>query len=74
MEFRFVVTVNIERVQGKFASRDEMEERLVEAIDGADPGSLEGDDGGEYEVADWNVEADETKSVKLPKVGLRSAR
>jgi hypothetical protein len=57
MHFEFVVSAEVERVQGKFATRDELEEQILEALDSANPDSLEGSEGGEYEVQDWNVEA-----------------
>lgn len=64
MEFSFTVTASVERSEGKFASRDELEEQLVEAIESADPGSLDGDAGGVYDVVDWSVSADAAPSGK----------
>ena len=60
MTFTFTVTVEVERTQGKFATREELAEQLREAIEGADPGQLEGDNGGEYEVSSFEVEETET--------------
>lgn len=62
MRFTFEVTVEIERQQGKFAGRDEMEEQIKTEIEDVNPGSLEGDNGGEYEVTQWDVEVKEQKS------------
>jgi hypothetical protein len=56
MIFRFVVEVEVNRVQGKFAARDEIEAQLQEALDNADPGSCECENGGEYETSNWNVD------------------
>lgn len=58
MKFTFTVEVEVERVQGKFASRDEIAEQLREAVKGADPGSVDGvgaDGDSEYEVTSWEV-------------------
>lgn len=56
MQFTFTVTVEVSRTEGKFASRDELSDQLVEAIEAADPQSLEGDNGGQYETVSWTVE------------------
>ena len=55
MKFKFEVEVEVNRVQGKFASRDEIAEQITEALEGADPGQYEGGEGGEYETASWDV-------------------
>jgi hypothetical protein len=55
MRFTFTVEVEVQRNEGKFATRDELAEQLREAIEGADPGSLEGENGGQYETTDWSV-------------------
>lgn len=56
--FKFMVTVELERSEGKFASRDEMAEQLESALIEADPGSLDGM-GAEgtscYDVVNWEV-------------------
>ena len=56
MEFRFLVTYQLEREYGKFASRDELGDQLRENLEAADPGDLEGDTGGVYSVTDMTVE------------------
>jgi len=56
MHFRFTVDVELERDEGKFASRDDLSEQLVEALEGADPGTLEGENGGQYSVMELTVE------------------
>lgn len=56
--FVFQVEVVLERTEGKFAPRDEMEEQIQEAIDSANPGSVDGigsDGTSSYEVTDWMV-------------------
>lgn len=57
MRFRFEVEVEVEREQGKFMSRDECAEQLREAIEGADPGSVDGGADGDstYSVVEWEV-------------------
>ena len=57
MQFEFKVSVEVERDEGKFASRDELEEELTQALAGADPGSIEGENGGRYSVVTWDVQA-----------------
>ena len=57
--FTFTVTATVERESGKFVSRDEIQEQLQEALDGANPDSLSGlgaDGDSEYVVSDWSVE------------------
>jgi len=56
MQFQYIVTVEVERTQGKFASREEINEAITEALESADISSFEGENGGEYEVTDWSVE------------------
>jgi len=55
--FTFTVTVEVEKMAGPFASRDELADQIREAIEGADPGDLYGDNGGEYGVTTWDVSA-----------------
>lgn len=58
MRFRYTVEVEVEREQGKFASRDEISEEIKDAIEGSDPGSISGvgsDGDSEYSVIQWDV-------------------
>ena len=58
MKFEFTVSVEVERVQGKFAGKDEIEEAIQEALDDANPSTIGGvgaDGDSEYEVTDWSV-------------------
>lgn len=57
MRFTFTVEVEVERREGKFASRDEITDRLREEIEGAQPSEVEGDNGGIYEVTAFEVTA-----------------
>jgi hypothetical protein len=53
--FIFTVTVEVEREEGKFATRDELQEQIMEALEGADPNQLDGENGGVYAVTNWEV-------------------
>ena len=66
MRFTYTVEVEVQRVQGKFATREEIAAQIQEALEGADPGSMTGDNEGEYEVADWSVN-EEAPAKKPPK-------
>lgn len=60
--FKFLVTVEVERTQGKFASRDEIYGELETALLDANPSEIYGignDGNSDYEVTMWEVE--ETK-------------
>ncbi len=54
--FEFLITAEVSRSEGKFATRDELREQLQEALESADPGTMSGENGGEYNVDNWNVE------------------
>jgi len=56
--FTFTATVELEREQGKFATRDEMAE-AIEWLEGADEGSVYGigaDGDSTYNTTLWEVE------------------
>jgi hypothetical protein len=61
--FQFQITVVTERESGKFMSREEQETQIQEALESADPGSLDGGPDGDsmYSVVDWAVEAIDQK-------------
>lgn len=52
---QFTITVEVERIQGKFASRDEIGEALVEAVEGAMLDGLGADGDSEYEMVSVEV-------------------
>lgn len=57
--FTFTVTVELERESGKFASREEMAEAVIEILMGAEESSVEGlgaDGESSYNVTLWEVE------------------
>lgn len=53
--FTFTVTVEVERTEGKFAGREEIAEAIREELESADPGTVEGENGGQYEVVSFEV-------------------
>lgn len=58
MKFTFTVEVEVERTEGKFAPKDEIADQLREAVEYANPGTVDGvgaDGDSNYEVTDWNV-------------------
>ena len=61
MHFRIIIEGDAERSEGKFASRDDIIQQIVEELEGADPGEVEGENGGTYEITEWNVTEDEVK-------------
>ena len=66
--FRYVVEVDCERTEGKFASREELAEQIQEALEGADPGQVDGvgsDGMSSYEIIVWEVT--EQEPAKLPR-------
>lgn len=67
MRFIFEVSVEVERSEGKFAARDEIAAQIQEALESADPGSYEGDNGGQYETSDWSVDEVMQSKPKRPK-------
>ena len=52
MDFQFLVNVSVERMTGKFVSRSDIEEALVDALEQADPSTVDVDES-EYEVSDF---------------------
>lgn len=55
MRFQYIVEVEVERTEGKFASREELAEQIQESLENAQLDSLEGENGGQYDVTDWSV-------------------
>lgn len=68
MQFTFQVSAEVERSTGPFASRDDLEAQLQEAIDGANPGSVQPGDN-DYDVVTWEVEALQTAKASKTKTG-----
>jgi len=59
MHFTFVIEVDAERTEGKFASREDIGEQIQSELEGADPSEIEGGDGGRYEISSWEVSEQE---------------
>jgi hypothetical protein len=55
MKFTFTVEVEVQRNQGKFATHEEIADQIQEALEGADPGTYQGENEGEYETSSWEV-------------------
>lgn len=59
MHFTYTVNVEVQRAykaeEGKFASRDDLGEQLLEAIESANPDGLYGENGEIYSVEKWEV-------------------
>lgn len=70
MYFEFMVKVEVERTEGKFASKGEIAEQIVEALEGADPQSYYCENGGQYETVNFEVE--EFVQPKAKKGGKRA--
>lgn len=67
MHFEFLVSVDVERIQGKFATRDEVQETIQTMLDEANYGSIDGigpDGSSEYEITDWAVDYQEPAPKK----------
>lgn len=56
MRFTFTVEVEVERVSGKFASRDDLGSQLAGMLESTNPETLDTDNDGYYEVVDWSVD------------------
>lgn len=56
MNITVTLSIQVDRIEGKFASKDELREQLVSELEGAVDGmSLEGDNEGQYEVTSVEV-------------------
>lgn len=59
MKITLIVEVELRHTQGKFASKEDLTEKLIEEVEGSDPGTVESDDGAEYEVDSFEVRVHE---------------
>jgi len=58
-KFTFTVSVELEREEGKFASREEMADAIREWLEGADEGAIYGigaDGDSTYNTTSWEVD------------------
>lgn len=59
MRLNFTITVEVEREEGKFASRDDIEAFIRDHLDDSDPGTVDGvgaDGTSVYQVTEWSVD------------------
>jgi hypothetical protein len=59
VQFTFTINVTAERSEGKFASRDEIGDAILDELEGADPSTVDGEAGGVYEITEWEVSLEE---------------
>lgn len=55
MRFEYKVEVEVERDSGKFASRADLGDAILTALQEADPGELESEEGSMYSIVTWEV-------------------
>jgi hypothetical protein len=58
MRFLFEIEADVQRIEGKFATRDEIAEQIQGWLDNANEGLIDGvgaDGASSYEVIDWSV-------------------
>jgi hypothetical protein len=51
----FKLEVEVERIRGKFSSREDLATAIVEEVDGQNPGSITLDNDAEYDITGWFV-------------------
>jgi hypothetical protein len=61
MNIVVVLQVEVERDEGKFASREELEEKILDEVSSADPSILSTDDDATYSVTSWEAETYDPK-------------
>lgn len=66
MRFDFLVSVEVERTEGKFASRDDLGAQIADELENCNPSSLTGENDGEYEVVAWDVEEQPQARTRRP--------
>ena len=55
MRMTFTIEVELEKGSGKFASKDEIADKIMEDLESADPGTIFSDDNAEFNVVQWDV-------------------
>lgn len=65
MRFKFEIECEVSRTEGKFESRETIAQALQDAIEQSDPGSISGDNGGEYSVDSFEVSEVTVKKLAL---------
>lgn len=67
MQFRFIIEASAERTEGKFAGREEIEQLFISDLENAQPDLSGLENGGSYEVSDFNVSADDPDNMSVNK-------
>lgn len=65
MYIEITVRIELQHSEGKFASREELAEQIIQVIEAADEGFYYGENEGSYETAGWSAE--DTTPKKRPK-------
>src|SRR4051794_27992275 len=77
MQFTFIVEVEVTRSEGKFATREELAQQLIDAIEQANPGDLTGDNEGQYTVDNFEVSEEDPRvkqaQIKAARANARAA-
>lgn len=53
---RFMITAELEKVDGKFASNDEIAEIIAAELDSSNPNEIVTEGDATYEIVDWSVD------------------
>ena len=53
---RFMITAELEKVDGKFASNDEIAEIIASELDASNPNEIVTEGDATYEIVDWSVD------------------
>lgn len=61
MDIVVVLQVEVERDEGKFASREELEDKVLEEVTGADPSTISTDEDATYSTTNWEAETYDPK-------------
>lgn len=56
MIFEYKVRVEVNRIEGKFASREDLGSQISDELENANPSDLTGENDGQYEIVEWEVE------------------
>jgi hypothetical protein len=63
MQHIHIVQSETELLDGKVASREELDRKITAALRRADPDIIGGDEGGSYDVTRWSVSAELSERV-----------
>lgn len=55
MKLVFKLEVEVERIRGKFASREDLATAIIDEVDGQNPGSVTTDSDAEYDIVEWFI-------------------